>query len=169
MITEISRGKVKENNEWVIGYHLNIRRKPYEAKPADIIVPHDKAILVYGEKASFYEVYPDTVSPFTGLTVANGQVFGGDILQFGDFKLEVFWNGEAFQWQARKLNSIYDRHFCYHCGYRANQDWTIIDLGNIAAEEIITGKMTTTIIGNIWDNADWLDRNKKKNKEIYTF
>lgn len=162
MITEIFRGKTKESNEWVIGYYLNIRRALYEAKYADIIMPHDKA-------AAFYEVYPDTVSLFTGLIAANGQVFGGDILQFGDFKLEVFWNREAFQWQARKLNSIYERHFCYHCGYRANQDWTIIDLGNIAAEEIITGKMTTTIIGNIWDNADWLDRNKKKNKEICTF
>lgn len=115
-----------------------------------------------------YEVDLATISEFTGLIVANGEVFEGDLLQFGDYILEVFWNDECFQWQAKKIDSNYVTLY-HRCPYHYNKDWTAIDLGEIAAEPILTGQMTTKIIGNVWDNPEILDKYKSKNvsQEFY--
>ena len=109
-----------------------------------------------------YEVDLATIGEFTGLIVANGEVFEGDLLQFGDYILEVFWNDECFQWQAKKIDSNYVTLY-HRCPYHYNKDWTAIDLGEIAAEPILTGQMTTKIIGNVWDNSEILDKYKSKN------
>ena len=115
-----------------------------------------------------YEVDLATIGEFTGLIVANGEVFEGDLLQFGDYILEVFWNDECFQWQAKKIDSNYVTLY-HRCPYHYNKDWTAIDLGEIAAEPILTGQMTTKIIGNVWDNPEILDKYKSKNvsQEFY--
>lgn len=106
-----------------------------------------------------YEVDLATIGEFTGLVVANGEVFEGDLLQFGDYILEVFWNDECFQWQAKKIDSNYVTLY-HRCPYHYNKDWTAIDLGEIAAEPILTGQMTTKIIGNVWDNPEILNKYK---------
>ena len=84
-------------------------------------------------------------------------MFDGDYLKFGAYILEVFWNGETFQWQAGKVGKSYDIPFrC--CGNYRGDKWTVIDLGEIAAEPIITGRMTTEIVGNRWDNPELIPK-----------
>ncbi len=102
---------------------------------------------------SMIEVDPSTVGQYTCLNDRNGKrIFEGDVLQFGERRLMVWWNGEGFQWQAKSILG-YDV-IPYEISNRG--DWTNIDLGNIYAEVPITGDMTTEIIGNIYDNPDLL-------------
>ena len=111
-------------------------------------------------------IIPETVGQYTGLDVANGNVFDGDYLKFGAYILEVFWNGESFQWQAGKVGRSYDRPFrC--CGNYRGDKWTVIDLGEIAAEPIITGQMTTEIVGNRWDNPELLPQKSKCEWDLF--
>lgn len=98
------------------------------------------------------EVDPATVGQFTGLYDKNDKpVFDGDILQFGERRLLVWWNGEAFQWQAKTVTGYDLITFDFaQFGY----NWTNIDLGNIYSEIPILGRMSTEIIGNIHDNPE---------------
>lgn len=123
--------------------------------------PYDNVISIACKGDSrFYSIIPETVGQFTGLIVANGKVFDGDYLKFGAYILEVFWNGESFKWQAGKVGRSYDTPFrC--CGEFRNDEWNVIDIGEIAAEPIITGQMTTEIIGNRWDNPELIPKKTK--------
>lgn len=101
-------------------------------------------------------VHTDTLGQFTGLTDKNGEkIFEGDILLFGTRKLVVWWNGEAFQWQAKERQT----YPCITFDGKPTIDvvWDNIDLGWIAAEVPCIGKMTTRIIGNIHDNPELLE------------
>jgi uncharacterized phage protein (TIGR01671 family) len=99
-------------------------------------------------------VDPSTVGQYTCLNDRSGKrIFEGDVLQFGERRLMVWWNGEDFQWQAKSIRG-YDV-IPYEISNRG--DWTNIDLGTIYAEVPITGDMTTEIIGNIHDNPELLE------------
>lgn len=149
--TILFRGKLTSSDDWVYGFYIH--------RPEPICIGHSHPYCIWipasdpDETTKIAEVDPETVGQFTGLIVSNGKVFDGDFLKFGAYILEVFWNGESFQWQAGKVNRSYDIHYrC--CGNRRDENWTVIDLGEIAAEPIITGEMTTEIIGNRWDNPE---------------
>ena len=142
------RGKRTDNGEWVEGDVLQTRY--YSGHIEYQIMPQTPV-------SSAYPVLSETVGQYTGLDVANGNVFDGDYLKFGAYILEVFWNGETFQWQAGKVGKSYDIPFrC--CGNYRGDKWTVIDLGEIAAEPIITGRMTTEIVGNRWDNPELIPK-----------
>ena len=144
----IFRGKRTDNGKWVKGYLYITHIGSHE------IGSYDAEINI--ERLTF-DVIPETVGQYTGLDVANGNVFDGDYLKFGAYILEVFWNGETFQWQAGKIGRSYDTPFrC--CGNYRDDKWTVIDLGEIAAEPIITGRMTTEIVGNRWDNPELIPK-----------
>ena len=150
------RGKCKTDNKWLYGF-------PY--------VTRKNAVKINWYCSEFGsmrtdEVIPETVGQYTGLDVANGNVFDGDYLKFGAYILEVFWNGETFQWQAGKVGRSYDIPFrC--CGNYRGDKWTVIDLGEIAAEPIITGQMTTEIVGNRWDNPELLPQKSKCEWDLF--
>lgn len=149
------RGKRDDNGKWVKGIPLyNL----YD-EIAGIHVPG----RIY---PNCFTVLPETVGQYTGLDVANGIVFDGDFIKFGIYILEVFWNGESFQWQAGKVDRSYDTPFrC--CGNYRGDKWTVIDLGEIAAEPIITGQMTTEIVGNRWDNPELLPQKSKCEWDLF--
>jgi len=138
------------NGKWVEGHLV------YETTttPPTPIIVCGEAEWVDGNEwkiPDWYSVDPSTVGQYTGLTDKNGKrIFEGDILQFGERRLMVWWNGEAFQWQAKSILG-YDV-IPYEISVRGS--WTNIDLGNIYAEVPITGDMTTEIIGNIYDNPE---------------
>ena len=149
------RGKRINDDSWVYGFYIH--------RPQPVCIGHSHPYCIWipannpDETTTIVEVDPATVGQFTGLVVANGKVFDGDYLKFGAYILEVFWNGETFQWQAGKVGRSYDTPFrC--CGNYRGDKWTVIDLGEIAAEPIITGRMTTEIVGNRWDNPELIPK-----------
>ena len=135
-----------KNGDWVYGLVTRLYDERFENLPAE---------MTDTSGVSGIEVDYKTIGQYTGLTVANGKVFNGDFLKFGDRILEVFWNRESFQWQAKQIDTDLE---IYRSGLGDHYDygWTITDLGWIAAEEVITGRMTTEIIGNKWDNPEIL-------------
>ena len=149
------RGKRINDDSWAYGFYIH--------RPQPVCIGHSHPYCIWipannpDETTTIVEVDPATVGQFTGLVVANGKVFDGDYLKFGAYILEVFWNGETFQWQAGKVGKSYDISFrC--CGNYRGDKWTVIDLGEIAAEPIITGRMTTEIVGNRWDNPELIPK-----------
>ena len=158
------RGKRINDDSWVYGFYIH--------RPQPVCIGHSHPYCIWilannpDETTTIVEVDPATVGQFTGLVVANGKVFDGDYLKFGAYILEVFWNGESFQWQAGKVGRSYDIPFrC--CGNYRGDKWTVIDLGEIAAEPIITGQMTTEIVGNRWDNPELLPQKSKCEWDLF--
>ena len=162
----IFRGKRLHDNKWIYGNFISdCEGNPHIIEPRFFC--EDGHHLQYEDNTDTpVFIIPETVGQYTGLDVANGNVFDGDYLKFGAYILEVFWNGESFQWQAGKVGRSYDIPFrC--CGNYRGDKWTVIDLGEIAAEPIITGQMTTEIVGNRWDNPELLPQKSKCEWDLF--
>ena len=160
------RGKRLHDNKWIYGNFVSdCEGNPHIIEPRFFC--EDGHHLQYEDNTDTpVFIIPETVGQYTGLDVANGNVFDGDYLKFGAYILEVFWNGETFQWQAGKVGKSYDIPFrC--CGNYRGDKWTVIDLGEIAAEPIITGRMTTEIVGNRWDNPELLPQKSKCEWDLF--
>ncbi len=118
-------------------------------------------VFISDPHGNFRRIATTTIGQYTGLTDRNGKkIFEGDILKFGDFIVYVVWNDETFAWECQRAD---DAHYGYHCDHCqiGKGDWGLIDLGYISSERIITGEMTTEIIGNIHDNPELLKGEKQ--------
>ena len=146
MHSNLFRGKTRDKGKWIEGsyLHLNVGY--------DYIC--DGSVWIGTLTPYKQEVLSETIGQYTGLTDKNDKkIYEGDILQYGDKRFVVWWNDEAFQWQAKErlaVTSTYD-------GMSRNVVWDNIDLGWIAAEIHYTGHMTTEVIGNIHDNPELLN------------
>ena len=119
------RGKRVDNGEWVEGYYFRAQRGGYDWE-AFILKRHD-----FIDGIPFYEVIPETVSEYTGLTDKNGKkIFEGDILQYRSKTGRVIGN-------AWGTDTVY--------GYAI--DNPNLDLGDYSNMEVI---------GNIHDNPELL-------------
>ena len=137
------RGKTISDDRWVYG--------DYCQSDFGEVTIHINA----GRQSGLHRVVdPSTVGQYTGLRDAeNKRIFDGDILLCENKHLVVWWNGEAFQWQAKEKQEV----TCTFDGKKQAVVWDNIDLGWIAAEVPISGKMTTKVIGNIYDNPELLE------------
>lgn len=158
----IFRGLALATDEWVEGAYVRFRDVDGNL--------HDGIMGEYGGEhisSELYAVDSSTIGQYTWLRDANNKrIFEGDILQFGRKRLVVWWNAEAFQWQAKEVQ--------YPCRTfdgvpKGCVVWDNIDFGRIAAEVPITGKMTTAIIGNIYDNKDLLYWNDGQHSDAISF
>lgn len=154
MRNTLYRAKRIDNGEWITGALFPTKDgDPLICNSVLASTPVDESAVCVA-----CHVDPGTIGAYTGLDDANNRyIFEGDILQFGDFKIVVFWNDEQFQWQAKKGTECW-------CEF-PKKDWNYIDLGWIAAEIVCFGKMYTKIIGNIYDNPELVNKADDKNMD----
>lgn len=129
------RGKRKDNGDWVYGYYcvfngmIHCIYTGYAETDCGSIYP------------VYYEVDPDTVGQYTGLTDKSGnKIFEGDIIEInhpyaGKFVSEVIWDMDCW--------SLKDFYF------------TCFDYPNMAFSE---GTEYMKVIGNIYDNPELLKK-----------
>ena len=141
------RDRRTDNGEWIDGALICL--DDGETRIATSCLTGDDPNLLL---MCAYEADPNTIGEFTGLLDKdNNKIFEGDILLFGDKRVVVYWDGERFSWMAKKVFEYPYRKFPDY------DDWDYIDLGWIASEIPCLGKMTTQIVGNIYDNPELLE------------
>lgn len=136
MDKNLFRGKKIDGGEWITGCYLSNS-------------PGSGCIQTKGRGRHFhYQVQPETVGQFTGLTDKNGKkIFEGDIIKFINGRLlDVRFNGETLQWELTDVGV---------------PDWEVNHLHNtlpLSELEVETcyGEMTSEIVGNIHDNPELL-------------
>jgi uncharacterized phage protein (TIGR01671 family) len=133
------RGKRKDNGEWVEGYLLKVKTlSPSSNKWVE-------RTLILVNQDEFYEVLPDTVGQYTGLTDKNGKkIFEGDIILFED-----------------ECPNNYEYHDCteMRCGVIDFDCGEFYLTNRIAVEMtdlVYDNKLDGQIVGNIHDHPELL-------------
>ena len=130
--------------EWVYGDIIH--RRYYKNKDVIVIRTEDSGFDNYSD----YEVDPDSIGQFTGLTDKNGKkIFEGDILKFTDTNAEYEWIGKV---EFGNPNAEYNWGFqlVYISGTKPNTDILLwFDMEETGAY--------SEVIGNIHDNPELLE------------
>lgn len=141
------RGKRKENGEWVYGNYAvtdNNGKQQY---------------FIFQNKAFEFEVDPETVGQYTGLTDKNGKkIFEGDIVKTQPFSDKPYSSKAKYK---RHIGVVeyrirhFKNHF-YRQDYEARWIVTIIDYGKFTCYNW-NEFFKCEIIGNIHDNPELLE------------
>ena len=128
------RGKNRCENQWVYGaYSL----WDYSPEAESIII--DTSIIDYNDDCLWVRVIPETVGQYTGLTDKDGKkIFEGDILEFSDRLVIVFWHTHLGCWDSKFLKFT-------------NKDNSRDDMSPPNWE------YKSNVVGNIHDNPELLE------------
>ena len=127
------RAKRKDNGEWVKGFYV----KTFASLLENIILPvevdaDENQDTQRIEFDIYYEVIPETVGQYTGLTDKNGlKIFEFDICKYGDYIVVV-----DFDEQDSRFTFVVDK--------------------NVKADFNYIQEKDLKVIGNIFDNPELL-------------
>ena len=125
------RGKSTDNGEWVEGTYF---------PPANTLISYKLELIDGVVTFMDFCVIPETVGQFTGLTDKNGtKIFDGDILEFSDRLVTVFWHKNIGCWDCDFLKFT-------------NKENGKEDMSPYC------WKYSAKVIGNIYDNPELLDK-----------
>ena len=126
------RGFNKKNGVWLYGFYLQNRG-------AHFVAPDEFA---NGKTWEDYEVEPESVGQFTGLTDKNGTpIYEGDIVQWGDSEHKI---KQVVEFRNGAFGYVYDTIGSF-VPYAANTNFDFAELGTDKRFEVI---------GNIHDTDD---------------
>jgi uncharacterized phage protein (TIGR01671 family) len=135
------RGKRVDNGEWVEGFYYKQNYFYGDEVEKHIIITSSDA-LTNDFDLDFYEVIPETVGQFTGLTDKNGKrIFEGDILQdvFDEERMyEILYGEQTLMFEYRKI------------GYKGDEE----PLWFMNKGEWWNARSCFEIIGNRFDNPE---------------
>lgn len=141
------RGKRVDNGEWVIGSLIDAKGKAYIIVSVEAECSDGENTDLYATE--WYEIRPDTICQYTGLTDWNGEkIWENDI-----FKCYCFNKYASIKYGTYQVS--FDSRLFTHVGFYADWSENISlklrkDLGHwVNVEEI-------EIIGNIFDNPELL-------------
>ena len=157
------RGKRKDNGEWVYGYYLQIG----DVGKLHYILTGKLAIRNGIVGFEQYEVIPESVSEFTGLTDKNGnKIFEGDIVEIGhsihhyredDFP-ETYRprRAHSWHWNDEQKAFLYKRNYVVEWKQK-DAKWILRNGSDQHdSRETILYFHNGVIIGNIHDNPELL-------------
>ena len=126
------RGKRTDNGEWVEGdliHGVSVKKGKMYILP----IVSNLAYLKGCDPLDGYEVIPETVSQFTGLTDKNGtKIFDGDIVRFYDDSEDELTNGVV----------IFNADLCSFC---VSMSWY--------EDVMLMAHWQYEVIGNVHDNT----------------
>ena len=138
------RGKRFSDGEWVVGrLFIDEEKDKHEI------------LAGYVNYRIGWEVAPETVGQFTGLTDKNGKrIFEGDILEFEDCGETGYEYKEGFYFTNRAV--VAWRHSAWEFGKFMYHDSCVLEEMYSSREDFIEIFNHSEIIGNIHDNPELL-------------
>ena len=147
----ISRGKRKDNGEWVTGYYVFTRKRSGVFGQKISELDFDRHLII-DLRGNSHEVIPETVVRCTGLKDKNGKsIFTGDILESRASENKEDWK----KWVV----TFSDGSFCFEREnprkrkYKYEQN--LLGIDNIELYGL-------TVIGNLHDNPELLQRSDEE-------
>lgn len=166
MVNQIlHRAKRIGDGRWQEGYYIHLHQTTYCCNPGEQNDKDNEIHRIVYETMTDWnlpndhrmaDIDPDTLGRWTGLCDKKGKrIFEGDILRYFGKSLLVWWNDEAFQWQAKETEEV----TCSFDGFVS--DWDNIDFGWLGSEYALSGGVSYEVIGNRWDTPEllgWLSK-----------
>lgn len=140
---------LKQNNGWVYGTPVRVKINTYLTKRIEIVEAHGYDELDYWELLSEDdEIDPETLSQFVGFDDMDGKkIFEGDIIRFNAGYALGRWTGVVEYDDANAqfvVSGVGDK-------FRSDDSGAF----KVALSDI--NKSTIEIIGNRWDNPEFLE------------
>jgi uncharacterized phage protein (TIGR01671 family) len=131
------KAKKKNNGEWVEGYYVKSRY--YEGGTIHLIVDTENEYDDYDRFSLRYEIDPDTLCQYTGLTDKNGtKIFENDIV-----------NSDIVSYDYTSHKVVFENRFGSACfGIVINDRNKVLNFCSLVPAD----KMV--VIGNIFDNPE---------------
>ncbi len=155
MRVTLFRGKRVDNGEWVYGYLLEAVNCNTDKK-STFIMEQDATYYGYGEFACSFEVIPETVGQFTGLTDKNGKkIFEGDIVK-ATYTEKRQYQGISYQDEHSCVEEVIynEKSACFMLKIMCEDIPLYRPLHNFGS---VANIKELEVIGNKWDNPELLE------------
>lgn len=147
----LSRGKRKDNGEWVTGYYVFQRKRSGVFGQKISELDFDRHLII-DLRGNSHEVIPETVVRCTGLEDKNGKlIFEGDIVESRASENQDDWK----KWVV----TFSDGSFCFEREIprkrKHKYEQNLLGIDNIELYGL-------TVIGNVYDNLELLQRSDEE-------